>query len=428
MTQKYPIFILVFAILISACKVQNKMPVGNDASASQKTEKKDENLFISAMRTNYIIKDSSKIEVYVEADFENLEKNSVSGIGELSKKIKVNWTLQPSSGIKEKLDAGKIELGEASGELKENTVSFHFTIPRLKDRTDGNLALEFIDPSAARKFTNELYIDFSSKRPNHLFGMYVNGSSSPSFQAYRQAGQRIVFRSEDGLSHELLLKYYEAGSPAALSPMSNSKRDELGFYTEKERRLVKSGEEVLLDKEGTYVVFKDTSGMENGYGFLVTDDRFPRLTMPEDLTEPLVYMSTNDEITRFKASTEYKQALDLYFLHMTSGNQALAKTVVRSFYRRVEKANKLFTTYKEGWKTDKGMIYLILGPPSRIQKNGNREVWLYAQSANFSEIIFTFYRKPHQFSEDHYELVRYPEYGAYWYPFVEAWRTGSVLE
>ena len=85
-------------------------------------------------------------------------------------------------------------------------------------------------------------------------------------------------------------------------------------------------------------------------------------------------------------------------------------------------------TYKEGWKTDKGMIYLVLGPPSRIQRNGLREVWLYSQSANFSEIIFTFYRKPNQFSEDHYELVRYPEYGAYWYPFVEAWRTGSVLE
>ncbi len=74
------------------------------------------------------------------------------------------------------------------------------------------------------------------------------------------------------------------------------------------------------------------------------------------------------------------------------------------------------------------MVYLILGAPTRIQKNGAREVWLYAQSQNLQEIIFNFYRKPNQFSEENYELVRYPEYGAYWFPFVEAWRTGSILE
>ena len=210
--------------------------------------------------------------------------------------------------------------------------------------------------------------------------------------------------------------------------MSSSRRDELSYYSEQESFTISAGESLELNKEGTYVIFSKDSVMSNGYGFLVTDDRFPRFTQADDLKEPLVYMSTNTEISSLKETEDFKKALDLYFLNMTSGNQTLAKTIIRSYYRRVEKANKLFTNYKEGWKTDKGMIYLILGPPSRIQKNGNREVWLYAQSANFSEIIFTFYRKPHQFSEDHYELVRYPEYGAYWYPFVEAWRTGSVLE
>ena len=428
MKQKYHLFILLLTILFSACKVQNKTSVGNEALATQKLEKKDESLFISSMKTHYIIRDSTQVDVYVEAEIENLGSNGVNSLEELNKKLKSNWILQPSTGIKEKLEAGRIEFEKAEAELDEKYLTFHFTIPRLRNHPDANLALEFIDLAASRKFTNDLFIDFNSKRPNHLFGVFINGNTFPSFDSYFQVGHEIVFKSSDGLPHQLTMKRYKAEAPAALSPMSTSKRNELGSYEEMESIDFTAGEKITLAQEGTYVVFLKDEMVVNGYGFLVTDDRFPRLTMPEELSEPLVYMSTNDEIASLKAAQEFKKALDLYFLTMTSGNQTLAKSIIKSYYRRVEKANQLFTSYKEGWKTDKGMIYLILGPPSRIQRNGSREVWLYAQSANFSEIIFTFYRKPNQFSEDHYELVRYPEYGAYWYPFVEAWRTGSVLE
>ncbi len=83
---------------------------------------------------------------------------------------------------------------------------------------------------------------------------------------------------------------------------------------------------------------------------------------------------------------------------------------------------------KEGWKTDKGMIFIIMGPPDRVQRSKDREVWVFSQRANFSEINFTFNRRPNQFVDDHYELQRYVEYQPIWYPMVEAWRTGAVRE
>ncbi len=52
-------------------------------------------------------------------------------------------------------------------------------------------------------------------------------------------------------------------------------------------------------------------------------------------------------------------------------------------YRRVEYANERFTVFREGWKTDMGMVYIILGPPNDIERHpyppGDKpyEIWYY---------------------------------------------------
>jgi GWxTD domain-containing protein len=417
---------LIFGV-ITSCKIQNKTPVSKNA-LTQKSNEKETDPYITAIKTDYILKDSAIVVLFLNIDFENLESSGINSVEAVQKKFRTNWAYNPQSGIKEKLASGRLTIDENNAILSGNNLRLQFEIPRLKTYPNAVLALEFIDMAASRKFTNESLVDFNAERPNHRYGMYLNDERNPTFDAYVLNNSKMVFNSINGVPKKLYLKRYMSDIPAALSPMSTSKRNEFSTFQEKETISFITGEPVYLEKEGTYVLFDDSLREENGYGFLVVNERYPRLTKEEELIEPLIYMSTNDEINSFSDKEELKTALDLYFLGMTSGNQSLAKQIIKSYYRRVEKANKLFTTYKEGWKTDKGMIYLILGPPTRIQRNGQREVWLYAQSANFSEIIFTFYRKQNQFSEDHYELVRYPEYGAYWYPFVEAWRTGSVLE
>ncbi|MDZ7295261.1 MAG: GWxTD domain-containing protein [candidate division KSB1 bacterium] len=52
-------------------------------------------------------------------------------------------------------------------------------------------------------------------------------------------------------------------------------------------------------------------------------------------------------------------------------------------YRRVEYANERFTVFREGWKTDMGMVYIILGPPNDIERHPYPpddkpyEIWYY---------------------------------------------------
>jgi GWxTD domain-containing protein len=159
---------------------------------------------------------------------------------------------------------------------------------------------------------------------------------------------------------------------------------------------------------------------------VVTDKRFPRLTRPEKLARPLIYMSTNAEATDLVTSKEPKRTLDNYWLNIMQGNQATAKRTIKAFYQRVEQANKLFTTYKEGWKTDKGMVYIIMGDPVKITRSKDKEVWTYSPP-QVSEINFTFTKRSNQFADDHYELQRYAEYQSIWFPTVERWRNGDVV-
>lgn len=50
-------------------------------------------------------------------------------------------------------------------------------------------------------------------------------------------------------------------------------------------------------------------------------------------------------------------------------------------YRRIAYANKKFASKVEGWKTDRGRVYILYGPPDELEKHPerNQEYWLYHQ-------------------------------------------------
>ncbi|MFH1941302.1 MAG: GWxTD domain-containing protein [bacterium] len=57
--------------------------------------------------------------------------------------------------------------------------------------------------------------------------------------------------------------------------------------------------------------------------------------------------------------------------------------LMEEYYRRVDYANKQFGVFKQGWTTDQGMVYIILGPPNDVSRHpvetGSKpyEVWSY---------------------------------------------------
>ena len=53
------------------------------------------------------------------------------------------------------------------------------------------------------------------------------------------------------------------------------------------------------------------------------------------------------------------------------------------YYQRIEYSNKIFSHFTEGWRTDMGMAFILLGPPNNIERHPFEintkpfEVWSY---------------------------------------------------
>jgi hypothetical protein len=88
----------------------------------------------------------------------------------------------------------------------------------------------------------------------------------------------------------------------------------------------------------------------------------------------------------------------------------------------VEIANYRFTSFKEGWKTDRGMIFIIFGAPDEVQVNGAQEIWGYKNPRQ----QFYFTKAGSVYCPDHSVLVREKDYAEYWYQTIDLWRKSRM--
>ena len=96
---------------------------------------------------------------------------------------------------------------------------------------------------------------------------------------------------------------------------------------------------------------------------------------------------------------------------------AIAARVIEQYYSRIEAANLLFSAYKEGWKTDRGMVYVVLGPPMRIEWTAEGERWHYSYNTSDPREVFYFNRVRGQGRQDvidQYVLERHAYYSTTW--------------
>ncbi|MTI22178.1 GWxTD domain-containing protein [Fulvivirga sp. RKSG066] len=213
--------------------------------------------------------------------------------------------------------------------------------------------------------------------------------------------------------------YYSYGFDHALPPMiTRAPLPSKGFNVDSTFR-IEANVPFKLQKSGLYYFQEDTSKMI-GRGATVYHKYFPELAKLSHLIEPLVYITTKAEKERLD-EIETKKEFDQFWLDLTQSPQR-AKKIIKEFYDRVEYANEIFTTFKEGWKTDRGMIYIIFGTPDELLKTDTEEVWVYAGNNRQQRIKFRFLKTDNIFSSSHYTLIRDKKYDSVWFRAVDAWR------
>ena len=379
-----------------------------------------------AIKGKFLTNDTTSLQVYLSITTIQPNGQPMS-VETFRERFIVNYVIYPDYNNRERLGYGNVLVTDEVIRKVDDKLLLTFALNRPKGATNAILLTEISEIGTGKKSLNDLPLRFKPAKLSDQFAVFDAAGRLPQLRNFVQAQDTIMIRDVAGTKRNLFVYRYKHEFDPALPPMTATQRPAARMLTIDTTLTVSTNQPFQLPGEGLYYFVADTTN-QFGLGLMATDTRFPKMTRPERLVKPLLYMSTGTEIAELNNTKEAKKSLDRYWLSLMAGNEEVAKQAIRAYYNRVEDANQLFTTYKEGWKTDKGMIYIILGSPDRVQRSRDREVWVYNRRNNLSEVNFTFNKKQNQFVEDHYELVRYSEYQPIWYPIVEAWRTGAIRE
>lgn len=166
--------------------------------------------------------------------------------------------------------------------------------------------------------------------------------------------------------------------------------------------------------------------------FSIKGENYPLVQSPKELAEPLIYLMEPKEYEKLmdiKSNDSLKAAVDRFWLTNIQ-NSSLAKSVISMYYHRVEEANKLFSNFKEGWKTDMGMVYILFGPPFFQTKSLNEIRWAYSYDLTAPEYNFVFERNKSRsdvYPFEHYVLQRDNVYFQLEYRVRELWLSGGII-
>lgn len=100
----------------------------------------------------------------------------------------------------------------------------------------------------------------------------------------------------------------------------------------------------------------------------------------------MVYIATSSELDEIQNAPTQEEKIKRYLDYWKKKDpdpRTEDNPVFDEYYRRVAFANENFSHYIEGWRTDRGMVYIILGAPNNINRHPFEydskpyEVWEY---------------------------------------------------
>ncbi len=298
---------------------------------------------------------------------------------------------------------------------------FEKTIEIPQNQETAIAYFEAIDSRQQDVYTSHLDLKSPYVFDQPSFGYYF-ANEIPFDQNYLTQGQSLLFKSSKGPS--LFSFFYPSPFAVPFPPM--------------ETRLAEVPKEVALENRGDFLSNIPKTLSDEGYYFFQSDstaktglllrtvhDAFPKVKDWNEMVDMVTYISTKKEHETLLAAQDKKKALDAYWYNLTRNEEA-AKGLIRNYFKMVEFANILFTDFKEGWKTDRGMVYIIMGPPQEVNFYEDREVWSYAGIDDTSKIRFTFTRVKTILSPHFYTLNRSRAYQPIWFKNISQWRSGRM--
>jgi GWxTD domain-containing protein len=271
-----------------------------------------------------------------------------------------------------------------------------------------------------------LYVDRTSSLSEQNFLVTEVEGGGPVFQPSVVGNSLFKLEYSDEQFDKVFVNYY--GREVPLPKPSFSPGREREFLEKPDSIWIlpfKKGTVFQLNYEGIYHFQLDTT-KDEGLTLCNFGLTYPKIQEVKGMIEPLAYLTTTPEYEALKKATNQKLAVDNFWLEK-AGNIERARELIKVYYNRIFFANFYFTSYKPGWKTDRGMIFVVYGPPQAVKELPNQEKWIYYKNNYTTTVTFVFDYNPSPYTLDNYVLQRAENYDSYWRQAVDTWRKGNIF-
>lgn len=311
-----------------------------------------------------------------------------------------------------------------------DTASMHYTF----DVSAGDYAYGHFKVNLANKISYKLVVDFVNMRYDIRKRLICDLKNTPVFNddkfVAKTTSDEFLYNNVVPVGRPLVLyggadcsttvdvefygeKKYVSLPPYLSSPVkSYNVPDSIFRYT--------FGDTLRIDKVGFYAL--GSTPKNEKFGIVsVQNQSYPTITKVSDMLEPMKLICTDKEFAKVDSSANQKKSIDAFWLGL-SRNEKNAKEQIRVFYSRVALANMFFSSRVEGWQTDRGMIYVMLGPPTVVNITPTSEEWVYGEN---NGMLFTF--ENISGLRNDFSLLRSNSYQSVWSQVLTTWRSGKIF-
>jgi GWxTD domain-containing protein len=235
--------------------------------------------------------------------------------------------------------------------------------------------------------------------------------------------QPLRLVTTDSTLHELSVQSFSLQFAPPIPPFAEKYREPFDYKPDSTFNLrLENGKTSFFTpvNTGFYFFQTDTSAIQGPSLFRMTSG-FPKVTMHSLMRESLRYITSGKEFQLLNTYADPKVAVDSFWI-TNAGRSDLATELIRKYYQRVETANRLFTSFTDGWKTDRGMVYIVMGKPARVFRGFGQEVWIFGDYDDPRALKFYFNKALNPFTNNDYVLTRNEYYKSIWYQNVQVWR------
>jgi GWxTD domain-containing protein len=369
--------------------------------------------------------DSSSL-VYIKINLDELLFNNANPENKLQAQLKFQYTLRDITK-----NPNNNELKDSSTFIRKLdwVTGKNIVVLNMPVKAEANkkylLSISIYDILREAGQQNYIIVNKLSRYTAQNIKLANHSNNLPLFTNYVTKSDSVRIIINQSLQY-IYIKYRKDDTPVPPPPFSSITEPTFAFVPDSSWVMPYNNRNVYCFPLAGFYLIQTDSAQSDGLLLANFGNSYPKVKDITSMIPPIEYLSTSEEFRNIKNSENEKLAVDNFWLRH-SENVEVGRELIRIYYNRTYYSNLFFTSYKPGWKTDRGMIYMIFGPPSLIRKTATTETWEYYIRQDASNLTINFNRTDSPYSDNHYVLQRDELTFPFWRAAVDSWRRGKVF-